>query len=274
LIVHTPAAATTRTLLAHAPFLWAPVFSPDMSEITFSRSEVDGSWHLWTLPVDASGGPRQLTSGTLGELYPRYMPDGKSVVYHSWGRPRHVWRVAREGGSPVPLTYGDHDDGYGDPSPDGQSLVFARTDGLERIHITSLASRDARPLTARPSSVPRWSPDGRLIAFAANRAYDGGIFVIAPDGSGERRLTDVGGWPVWWPDGNHIAYIAIGANGSQQIWSVPLNGGAPRLLDTLTFQGSNHPFDIGRDGRRIVTSRTSRAVRVSREIWLLRAPQP
>jgi Tol biopolymer transport system component len=117
--------------------------------------------------------------------------------------------------------------------------------------------------------VPRWSPDGKLIAFSPSRGFNGGIFVIAPDGSGERRLTDVGGWPVWWPDGKQIGYLTIGPNGSQQIWSVPVSGGESRLLDSLTYSEFNYPFDIAKDGRRIVTSRN---VRISREIWMLRPP--
>jgi Tol biopolymer transport system component len=135
--------------------------------------------------------------------------------------------------------------------------------------VASLAGGDARPLTARPSTVPRWSPDGSLIAFSPSRAFNGGIFVIGADGTDERRLTEVGGWPVWWPDGKRIAYIAIGPTGAQQIWSVPVAGGPARLLETLTYASSNYPFDISRDAQRIVTSNS---VRVAREIWLLQAP--
>jgi Tol biopolymer transport system component/DNA-binding winged helix-turn-helix (wHTH) protein len=269
LLLHTLASGSTRSLFAHGPYIWSPVFSPVAKETTFSRSEVDGSWHLWTMPLEGNQTPRQLTFGALGELYPRYMPDGKSVIYHSWGTPRHVWRVALQGGTPVQLTFGDHEDGYADPSPDGQLIAFARTDGMERVHVASLAGGDARPLTARPSTVPRWSPDGSLIAFSPSRAFNGGIFVIGADGTDERRLTEVGGWPVWWPDGKRIAYIAIGPTGAQQIWSVPVAGGPARLLETLTYASSNYPFDISRDAQRIVTSNS---VRVAREIWLLQAP--
>jgi Tol biopolymer transport system component len=84
---------------------------------------------------------------------------------------------------------------------------------------------------------------------------------MAPDGSGERRLTDVGGWPVWWPDGRQVAYLTVGPNGGQQIWSVSVDGGTPQRLESLTFTDTNYPFDIARDGRRIIASRN---VRISR----------
>jgi TolB protein len=67
---------------------------------------------------------------------------------------------------------------------------------------------------------PDWSPDGSLIVFArapAKGAYS--IWVVKPDGTDLRRLTPycppgVGipecpaddGWPVWSPDGAHIAF--------------------------------------------------------------------
>ena len=269
LIVHLPSTSQTQSLLKHAPFIWAPVFSPDGSEVTFSRSETDGSWHLWRLPLDGSATATQVTSGAQGELHPRYTPDGRSIVFHSWGTPRHIWRVPREGGRPVQLTFGDSEDGFADVSPDGQWLAFARTAGVERVHLAPSGGGDARPLIDRPSSTPRWSPDGKLIAFSPTRGHNGGILVVAPDGTGERRLTDVGGWPVWWPDGKQISYTRIGPNRNQQIWTVSVDGGAPRLLDTLIFTGNNFPFDISRDAKRLVTSR---ADTVLREIWLLRAP--
>jgi Tol biopolymer transport system component/DNA-binding winged helix-turn-helix (wHTH) protein len=269
LIVHSPGDDITRSLLSHSPYLWAPVFSPDGKEITFSRSELDGSWQIWSMSADGEQAPRQLTSGALGAIHPRYTPDGQSIIYHSWGAPRRIYRVPRTGGSPVQIPLGDYEDGYADPSPDGQSLAFARTDGAERVHIAPLLGGTARPLTSRPSSVPRWAPDGKLIAFSPNRSYTGGIFVIAPDGSGERRLTDVGGWPAWWPDGKQISYIAIGPDSSQQLWTVSVEGGPARLMKDLTFAGRNYPFDIAQDGRRLVTSRQ---VRMSREIWLLEKP--
>ena len=66
--LHSLSSGTTRTLATHSPFMWGPAFSPDGSEITFSRSEVDGSWHLWKIP--ASGGtPQRLTETGSGEVY-------------------------------------------------------------------------------------------------------------------------------------------------------------------------------------------------------------
>jgi hypothetical protein len=53
---------------------------------------------------------------------------------------------------------------------------------------------------------------------------------------------------------------------NQEIQIVPVAGGPSRPLAGVTFNGSNHPFDISPDGKMLVTSN---AVHVSDEIWLL-----
>jgi Tol biopolymer transport system component len=165
------------------------------------------------------------------------------------------------------LALGEGSYGYPDVSPDGRAIAFARVDReAERIYVSSLSGSGARLLTESPGTVPRWSPDGSTIAFAANRGYYGGIFLVNADGTNQRRLTASGGWPVWWPDGEKIAYVVIGRTGDQEIQTVPTTGGPSRPVGGITFTGSNHPFDISPDGRLLATSN---AVHVSDEIWML-----
>jgi Tol biopolymer transport system component len=269
LILHDVTANATRTILTHTPYLWAPVLSPDGRDITFTRGEVDGAWHIWTVPV-GGGTARQLTSSSESEIYPRYTRDGAAVVYQTRGTPGRIWMVARNGGTPKALTAGDHEDGYGDPSPDGQQLAFARAEGEEHVYLMPLGGGQARRFVDRPSTTPKWSPDGQHIVFSPGRSYDRGIFIVGRDGTGERRLTERGGWPAWWPDGTRVSYIVLDADGSQQIWTVPVSGGQPTWLESLPFPGSsNCPFDVGGDGRSIVSTRV---VRMSHEIWLLEPP--
>jgi TolB protein len=61
---------------------------------------------------------------------------------------------------------------------------------------------------------PVWSPDGSRLAFflTDNDDLNGQIFVINPDGSGLRQITDDGDnrWPAWSPDGSRIAFVRNG----------------------------------------------------------------
>jgi eukaryotic-like serine/threonine-protein kinase len=259
----------SKTILTDSAILWAPSFSPDGSEITYSRGSPDGSWHLWSVARDG-GVTRQMTSGKALEIYGRYAPSGQELFFNTWGReplnlgtvsPKNgVMRIleAKRGGS----------DAYADVSPDGKWVVFARTEGrVSHLYVRAAdGSGEGRRVGTIEGTVPRWSPDGKWIAFSVGRGFGGGVFVVHPDGSGLRRVSERGGWPVWWPDGAQIGMQTLGPDGNTQITVVKLATGEARVLPGLRFVGDNYPFDVSRDGKWLVTTN---AVGQSNEIWLL-----
>jgi Tol biopolymer transport system component len=227
---------------------------------------MDGSWHIWSIPA-AGGTPRRLTSSAAGEVYPRYGPDGRFIWFHTWQTPRRVGRVPRDGGALELLSFGASGDGFPDLSPDGSQIVVTRTDAdAERLYVAPSGGGSARRLTSTPGAVGKWSPDGKRIAFAANRGYSGGILVLDLSSGREQRLTKTGGWPEWLPDGSEIAYLVLGRTGNQEIQVVAAQGGSPRPLGDARFNGWNYPFAISRDGKAIATSNSRH---ISDEIWLM-----
>src|SRR6476646_9392544 len=75
------------------------------------------------------------------------------------------------------------------------------------------ALRTRRLTAGDKDSDPRWSPDGRWIAFTAKRKDDdeAQIYLIAPDGGEARRLTKVANGCTalkWFADGRRIAFVS------------------------------------------------------------------
>lgn len=94
-----------------------------------------------------------------------------------------------------------------DVSPDGRTLVF---DLLGDLYAVPIAGGEARALTSGPAfdCEPRFSPDGKTIAFTSDRGGIDNLWLIDADGSHPRALTRekdayVRG-PAWTPDGTWV----------------------------------------------------------------------
>ena len=269
LVLYSPPDGAPTTLLTDSSRLWAPAFSPDGKEVVYSRDQPDGLWHLWIIPSE-QGPARQITSGKAPEIYPRFAPDGATIFFNTWGgEPLNIWHVSSQGGAPRPATTPTvGSDAYADVSPDGRSIVFTRTENkISRLYVAPADGTGVpRRILDTPGTVPRWSPNGEWISFSPNRSFSSGVFIVHPDGTGLRQLAHTGGWAVWWPDGEHLGFQMEGPDGNEQIQVYSLKSVEARTLSNIHFLGTNFPFDVSRDGKKLVTTNFQH---ISDEIWLL-----
>ncbi|HTE17495.1 MAG TPA: protease, partial [Armatimonadota bacterium] len=136
------------------------------------------------------------------------------------------------------------------PDIHGDRVVFTSEGDL---WLGSVKGGTARRLTTHEGleGAARFSPDGALLAFTGQ--YDGGtdIYVMPAEGGSPRRLTyGAGGVTVGWtPEGKQVLYRSRRASpeGNNRLWSVPVEGGMPRLLPIPRAELAS----MHRDGRRV-----------------------
>lgn len=81
---------------------------------------------------------------------------------------------------------------------------------------------------------PKWSPDGRSIAFTSFQSDNADIWLMDADAGRKRRLThwpSIQAEPSWTRDGRSI-YFRSERTGTSEIWRVPVAGGEPEQITT------------------------------------------
>lgn len=242
-----------------------PVYSPDGGKLIYvsvTESKM-GDLHLVDL---ATKRDKVLLTSEISDLYPKFSPDGNSIVFqHRIQGNAEICVVSVEGGEVRNLTNNPVRDVNPAWSPDGSKIVFASNrDGNYDVFPIYLMNSDGsnphRIYHANAVSLsPTWSPDGRQIVFA-NDKEDGRtgnfeLFAIEPETViPETRLTfrkryDIE--PVFSPDGKRIAF-ASNADGNWEIYVMDHDGS--RLLRVTRDLASDINPSWSPDGKRLIFS--------------------
>ena len=245
-------------------------WTPDGKIVYASRT--GENWDIWIANHDGSES-KQLTADAFTDQQPSACPDGKYIVFQSnRSRSRNIWRMNVDGSNQKQLTDGNYVDANPVCSPDGGSVVFmSARSGTWAIWKVAIDGGASVQMTNRASEYPVISPDGKLIAYFAadEKANDQPKLVIIPFEGGEPvKAVSLPGsvQPLsfaWMPDGRSIAYIDT-ASGILNVWSQPIDGGAPKQLTNFKSEFIN-AFAISRDGK-IATYRVS----ATRDIVLIK----
>ena len=109
--------------------------------------------------------------------------------------------------------------------PDGIHFVAADGTGLRKLPGTEPGDQD-----------PRWSPDGRKIAFWSGTENDEGVYTVNPDGT-DRQLLGDGEYPTWSPDGKRIVFDSARGDGDWFVYVMDADGSHVRRVNTGTYAG-------------------------------------
>src|SRR5262249_49318981 len=119
-------------------------------------------------------------------------------------------------------------------SRDASRMVYLEQELLANLWLVGTKKESptlelTRGTLARVS--PRFSPDGKSIAYECGRGTEANVFVQGTEVAEPRQVTFLPGeakHPYWSPDGSEIAYIAMN-DGKPRVCTVPVSGGTPRV---------------------------------------------
>jgi serine/threonine-protein kinase len=140
--------------------------------------------------------------------------------------------------------------------PDARSRPgVASKDGLSLV-VVDRTGRVQRTIDADRPWTPRFSPDGRRVAYGAfgEGRSTSDLWVTDLDAGTTRRLTDDDGDnndPQWSADGSSLAY-SVSAPGGKDVATMRLWGGASRIV--ASRPGTQFPSDWLRDGSALIVT--------------------
>jgi Tol biopolymer transport system component len=202
---------------------WNPVWSADGRYLYF-LSNRGGEMNLWSVAIDESSGsllgsPQPATLPSNNCQHVSFARDGSGLVYGQSTSSENVWQIGFDpvrgevNGSASFLTQGLKRYAFFSLAPDEQSFVYlARGEPQQDLFTADRAGNPLQRLTddVAQDIVPRWSPDGRWIAFLSDRSGKYEIWKVRPDGSGLSQMTNEPGReviaPVWSPDSLRLLY--------------------------------------------------------------------
>lgn len=194
-----------------------PAWSPDGKKIAFI-TVTPGHETIFIMNPDGSG-VEQITPSNVRVIHPGWSSDSKRIIYctnddeappaKNEARIESIDIATKK--VTTLITGGINT--YPDWSPNMKKIVFRKIIGdmNSEVFIANSDGSDQRNLTNLWAfdGWPAWSPDGKQIAFASNRAASYQIYVMNADGSNVRLVANTEGRataPQWAPDGKTIYF--------------------------------------------------------------------
>jgi TolB protein len=224
-------------LTANRSINLSPAWSPDARSVAFT-SYMRGYPYLYRLFAFESR-PAQLLAGFLGiNTSPAWSPDGRQVAMtlSKDGNP-DIYVLTLATGAFRRITTHAGIDTEPTWSPTGREIAFiSDRAGSPQLHVMDAEGANVRRVSHGGFvTQPRWSPRGDLIVYTAREGRHN-IWVIAPDGSQPRRLTNGEGdnqAASWAPNGKHLVFASNRGTGRYRLYTMLVDGMEAQLVPGL-----------------------------------------
>ncbi|MBI1762093.1 MAG: PD40 domain-containing protein [Acidobacteria bacterium] len=266
-----PANGGTPVAVTHDDFDDAnPVWSPDGRWLYFTSNR-NGRWGIWRLPIEEATGqtqgqPEVVPTFADNSLEFSIAANGQRMVYTASRKANRIFRIGFDAasgtvhGEPIQVTQSERYIVTPDVSPNGEQLAYysfgdpqfdlfiVNKDGTGQRQITNDTAKDR---------YPRWSPDGKRLAFFTDRSGKYEAWTIRLESGEPQQLTfsqpQQPGYvaPVWAPDGKQMAISIRGAGGYLMDLTRPWDA---QQLVKLPAPAPNHwflPFDWSADQQKL-----------------------
>ena len=188
-----------RTLLIEGFSPRDPSFSPDGNTIVFADFAEEGTENseIYTIGIDGSN-LTKLTDNPAKDYFPKYSPDGKTIVFSSERDGNiQLYTMDSNGENVKRLMKNEYIDNIGSFSPDGLNIIFNSNRGgnSDIYSINPDGSGEPKNLTNNSAGNydACYSPDGNMIVYRSNKglsdsmSYD--IFIMSAGGSDQLNIT-------------------------------------------------------------------------------------
>ncbi len=179
-----------------------PEWSPDGSRLAYVSTHPNGNYNIYVMPLAGGvpGTPQMLTSDFelkpptvyYGKwalhIHPTWTRDGRELILISNRDNKHgsggFYRMKAQPGAPLQRFHYEETTWKARPtlSPDGAKLVYSSYLGRQWQQLWAMppTGGDAFPLTYGDfdRTTPRWSPDGKRIAFISNQTGDTSLWLF------------------------------------------------------------------------------------------------
>jgi Tol biopolymer transport system component len=232
-----------RRLTTHPGIDGLPRWTVDGSAVVFT-SDRAGNWQLWSVPAEG-GDAARVRANPHREWQADESPDGRTLAFLSnQAGPEGLWLLDRASGAARERLHHARRSVLGNPhwSRDGKRIVFSSNwKSGHQIYVVEVDGGEERRISPGGGCEPRFSPDGRRVAYVGRRPDRENSRILEHDlaTGDERVLVDWPGLnydPVYSPDGSEIAFASTVAGKGYEVYRQGLADGK---ASRVTFDGGD-----------------------------------